>query len=243
MDKKLNIALIGYGKMGKAVGQLADDRGHEVLVIIDDQSDWETKGRRLNTCDVAFEFTTPGTAAGNIRKCFDAGVPVVCGTTGWLHELHAVTRLCNAKGQSLFYATNFSVGVNFFFELNKRLAGFLADMEGYQPRIMETHHTEKLDAPSGTAITLANDIIAGRDKLTQWGNDDQGGADHILPIKSYRIENITGTHVVRYDSIIDSIEIKHTAHNRSGFAEGAILAAQWLQNKTGVFGMKDLLNI
>ncbi|MDR4987295.1 MAG: 4-hydroxy-tetrahydrodipicolinate reductase [Bacteroidales bacterium] len=243
MEKKLKIALIGYGKMGKAVGQLARDRGHEVVVIIDSQSEWETKDRQLQACDVAFEFTTPATASGNIRKCFDAGVPVVCGTTGWLHELPAITRLCNDKQQSLFYATNFSVGVNFFFELNKRLAGFLANLEGYRPRIMETHHTEKLDAPSGTAITLANDIISHREKLTQWVNADQDEAEHLLPIKSYRIENITGTHVVRYDSVVDSIEIKHTSHNRSGFAEGALLAAQWLQNKTGVFCMHDLLNI
>ncbi len=239
----LKIALIGYGKMGREVEKTAIARGHHVIVTIDDESQWEQSAEKLSSCDIAIEFTTPDAAPGNIRKCFDANIPVVCGTTGWLNELPNISRLCHQKNQSLFWASNFSIGVNFFFKLNSELANMLAKLNGYRPRIMETHHTEKMDAPSGTAITLANDIIAARPTLSKWGDASTDLPANTLPIKSYRIENITGTHAVTYESVIDSIEIKHTAHNRSGFAEGALLAAEWLQNKKGVFSMSDLLNI
>lgn len=241
--KKLQIALIGYGKMGKAVEKTALSRSHYVSLIIDDENHWADKATALTNCDLAIEFSTPEAAPANIKKCFEANVPVVSGTTGWMNELPTITRLCHELDQTLFYASNFSIGVNFFFELNKKLATLLAKMDGYRPRILETHHTEKLDAPSGTAISLANDIIAARKKLTKWGDAADDLPDNVLPVKSFRIENITGTHVVCYDSVIDCIEIKHIAHNRSGFAEGAILAAEWLENKKGVFTMKDLLNI
>lgn len=242
-NNTLNIALIGYGKMGKAIEQIALQRGHHISLIIDNESEWEAASAKLQNCDVAIEFSTPESAAENIDRCFDAKTPVVSGTTGWLHELPAITQLCHKKNSCLFYASNFSIGVNFFFELNRKLAGLLANMNGYKARIIETHHTEKLDAPSGTAISLANDIIDARSSLTKWADASQELPDDALPIKSFRIENITGTHVVCYDSIIDSIEIKHTAHNRSGFAEGALLAAEWVKNKQGVFNMRDLLNI
>ncbi len=242
-NNKLNIALIGYGKMGKTIGQAALERGQQVSLIIDNETQWEEKGDKLTDCDVAIEFSTPESVVDNIKRCFDANTPVICGTTGWLHELPAITRLCHEKNQCLFYASNFSIGVNFFFELNRKLAGLLADIDGYKARIIETHHTEKLDAPSGTAISLANDIIAARTSLTKWADASREPTDGALPIKSFRIENITRTHVVCYDSVIDSIEIKHTAHNRSGFAEGALLAAEWVKDKQGVFNMRDLLNI
>jgi 4-hydroxy-tetrahydrodipicolinate reductase len=239
----MEIALIGYGKMGRTIEKAAIARGHKVIVTIDDESQWQQSTDKLATCDVAIEFSTPEAAPENIRRCFEAGIPVVCGTTGWLNELANITRLCNQQDQSLFWASNFSIGVNFFFKLNRQLADMLSDMHGYRPRIIETHHTEKMDAPSGTAITLANEIIAARRALSKWGDASKDLTDDTLPIKSYRIENITGTHVVTYESMIDNIEIKHTAHNRSGFAEGALIAAEWLQNKKGVFSMQDLLNI
>ncbi len=243
MDKKLQIALIGYGKMGKAIEKLALARNHMVSVIIDNEMQWETEGDRLADCDVAIEFSTPSAAPENIRKCFGYHVPVITGTTGWLNELPALESLCQKEKQTLFHASNFSIGVNFFFELNRCLAGMLSEMDGYRPRITETHHTQKLDAPSGTAITLAGDIIRARKGLVKWGNADDHLPDNVLPVKAYRIESITGTHIVSYESVIDSIEIKHTAHDRSGFAEGALLAAQWVQGKQGVFTMKDLLKI
>ncbi len=242
-NRKLNIALIGYGKMGKAIEKVALQRGHRLPLIIDNEAQWEENAGHLASCDVAIEFSTPESAADNIKRCFERNTPVVCGTTGWLNELPAITRLCLEKKQCLFYASNFSIGVNFFFELNRKLATLLADMNGYKTRIIETHHTEKLDAPSGTAISLANDIIDARSSLTIWADASQAPPDNALPIKSFRIENITGTHVVCYDSVIDSIEIKHIAHNRSGFAEGALLAAEWVKDKQGVFNMRDLLNI
>ncbi len=242
MEQQLHIALIGYGKMGHAIETMALAKKHTVRVIIDNESHWVSRLDQLARCDVAIEFTTPEAAPANIKRCFDMDVPVVTGTTGWVHELPGIARLCEEKKGCLFHASNFSIGVNFFFELNNRLAGMLAGIKGYRPRIVESHHSQKLDAPSGTAITLANDIIAARKDLETWGDAGQGAAPGVLPIKSYRLDDVTGTHVVAYDSDIDSIEIKHTAHNRSGFAEGAFLAAGWVADKQGVFTMKDMLN-
>lgn len=243
MKQQLNIAIIGYGKMGKAIEKTALARDHRITLIIDNEADWETKISKLKACDAAIEFTTPATAAENIQKCFECGVPVVSGTTGWLNELPGIKKQCLEQKGTFFHASNFSIGVNVFFALNKKLAGMLSDMEGYHPKIIETHHTEKLDAPSGTAITLAKEIINARRSLDRWGDASEKPASNVLPIKSYRIENITGTHVVTYSSVIDNIEIKHTSHTRSGFAEGAILAAEWLQNKEGVFTMQDMLKL
>lgn len=243
MKKKLNIALIGYGKMGKTIEKLSIAREHTIRVVIDNESDWDDNRGQLGQCDVAFEFTTPEAAPGNIRRCFDHDVAVVCGTTGWLNELPAVIRLCEEKKQCLFHASNFSIGVNIFFELNQQLARMLSTMKGYRPRIVESHHTQKLDAPSGTALTLANTIIASRDDLNRWGNDELELSEDTLPVRSYRLDDITGTHAVMYDSVIDSIEIKHTARDRSGFAEGAIMAAEWVHKKQGVFTMKEMLKL
>ncbi len=243
MNNQLDIAIIGYGKMGKAIEKHALTHQHNVIVTIDNEEEWESRGEKLAQCDAAIEFTTPEAAPENIQRCFERDVPVVTGSTGWDHLLPEVVQRCNQKGQTLFYASNFSIGVNLFFELNKRLAQMLANMKAYRPGITETHHTEKLDAPSGTAISLANEIIAARDDIRKWADADNNPPDDILPVKSYRKENVTGTHEVTYDSDIDSIEIKHTAHTRRGFAEGAILAAQWIQNKKGVFTMKDFLNL
>lgn len=243
MESKLHIALIGYGKMGKAIEKLALARNHVIQAVIDNQMQWETERHLLADCDVAIEFTTPSAAPDNIKKCFEFQLPVITGTTGWLNELPEIELLCKKEKQTLFYASNFSIGVNFFFELNRHLARMLSDMDGYRPRITETHHTQKLDAPSGTAITLARDIIEARKGLNKWGNADEPLPPDVLPVKAYRMENVTGTHIVSYESIIDSIEIRHAAHDRSGFAEGALLAAQWVRDKQGVFTMKDLLNI
>ncbi len=243
MQKKLKVALIGHGKMGKAVERMLRSRQHEITTLIDHEEEWAMKRDKLAESDVAVEFTTPEAAPGNIMRCFELDVPVVTGTTGWLDSMPSMVSYCNEHKRTLFYASNFSIGVNIFFELNARLARMLAEARGYKVSITETHHTQKLDAPSGTAITLAKDIISRRENLRKWGNADEQLSEDTLPVKSHRIENITGTHVVTYDSVIDSIEIKHTAHSRSGFAEGAVLAAEWVHDKQGMFGMKDLLNI
>ncbi len=243
MQEKLKVALIGYGKMGKAVESMLRSRQHGITAIIDHEDDWAGQSDKLAESDIAIEFTTPEAAPDNIMRCFELDVPIVTGTTGWLDKMPSIVNYCKEHKRALFYASNFSIGVNIFFDLNAKLAGVLAEAKGYKPAITETHHTQKLDAPSGTAITLAKDIISRRNNLSKWGNADEQLPEDILPITSQRIENITGTHVVTYDSFIDSIEIKHTAHNRSGFAEGAVLAAEWVHDKQGVFGMKDLLNI
>lgn len=243
VKKELHLALIGYGRMGKAIENLALSRGHTIRAIIDNEDDWPAALPKLATCDVAFEFTQPEAAPANISRCFNAGVPVVTGTTGWNHDLPAITRLCKEKNGTLFHASNFCIGVNVFFEINQRLATILSEMKAYKVRIMETHHTQKLDAPSGTAITLAEDIIASRSDMSRWVSADQALTEGTLPIKSFRIEHVTGTHVVTYESPIDTIEIKHTAHDRKGFAEGAVLAAEWVVDKQGVFTMKTMLNL
>ncbi len=243
IKKELNIALIGYGKMGKAIEQMALARQHQITLHIDSENDWDKPADKLAECDVAIEFSTPEAASKNIRRCFELDLPVVSGTTGWHAELPSIARLCEQRKACLFYASNFSVGVNIFFALNRQLASMLKSMKGYTPRIIESHHVEKLDAPSGTAITLAGDIIGERDDLEKWVKAEDGEAMRSLPIKSYRIEEVCGTHVVLYESDIDTIEIKHSSHSRKGFAEGALMAAEWAWDKEGIFTMRDLLNI
>lgn len=242
MERKINIAIIGYGKMGREIEKLALGKGHQVTVRIDNAQDWESSRESLEKADVAIEFTNPSQAASNIEQCFRAGVPVVSGTTGWLSDLPRISALCREMDQALFHAPNFSIGVNIFFEVNRRLAALMREMKGYLPSISETHHVEKLDAPSGTAVALANDILQERRDLGTWklnpGNESPAG----LSVEAHRIEGVTGTHVVTYRSPIDTISISHVAHNRSGFAEGALLAAIWLCDKKGVFTMNDLLN-
>ena len=236
----MKIALSGYGKMGKEIEKIALQRGHEIVVTFNDPDDWAGKEEQLAEADVAIEFSMPQSVVSNIFRCFDARVPVVVGTTGWFGQLEHVKEVCRKHNQSILYASNFSIGVNLFFELNKGLAKLMNDHEEYEVSVEETHHTAKVDSPSGTAIHLASDIIDGVDSKDVWTNE-KTDKDYELDIVSHRIENVPGTHVVKYESDIDDIEIVHTAKSRVGFAKGAVLAAEWLTDKKGVFTMSDLL--
>lgn len=245
----MKIALIGYGKMGKAIDaeiqRMAQERPREapqVALKIDLDNAGEFTLENLKKIDVAIEFTTPGSAFSNIMKCFDAGIPVVCGTTGWTEKLPEVKKICRKKNKTLFYAANFSIGVNLFFSLNRTLARMMRQRSEYDVTVHEVHHTEKKDAPSGTAIVIANDIIRAIERKRCWVNDVSGEKD-ILSVRSYREKDVPGIHLVNYESEFDSIEIKHTAHSRRGFALGAIHAAMWVKGKTGFFGMKDMLRL
>lgn len=236
----MKIALLGYGKMGQEIEKLAEKRGHEIIIVIDNLEDWENEDLNLGEADVAIEFSTPVSVVENIYHCFDAGLPVVIGTTGWLDDLEKVRRDCKERDQSAFYAPNYSIGVNLFFELNRCLARLMSEQDNYEISIEETHHIHKQDAPSGTAIVLANDIIRNSERKDKWVHETVENPDE-LGIKSFRTENVPGTHIVRYDSEEDSIEIIHTAKSRRGFALGAVMAAEWLQGKKGFFDMKDML--
>jgi 4-hydroxy-tetrahydrodipicolinate reductase len=236
----MKIALLGYGKMGQEIERLAVRRDHEIVLVIDSEEDWEKEGNRLKETDVAIEFSMPQHVMNNISHCFDAGVPVVVGTTGWLDHLENIRRICFEQNRSLFYASNYSIGVNLFFDLNRHLARIMSKYHEYEISIEETHHIHKQDAPSGTAITIANDIIRNIERKEKWVREVPDNPDE-LGIKSFRTENVPGTHVVKYESEIDSIQIIHTAKNRRGFAMGAIFAAEFLAGKTGFFEMKDLL--
>ena len=232
----MKIALFGYGKMGKTIERLATERGHTIVAKVN-------KGLNENIAkaDVAIDFSIPTAAYKNITRCFDTGLPVVSGTTGWLERYDDVVELCKQKDGSFIYASNFSLGVNLFFELNKQLAKMMAKFKEYSISMEEIHHTQKLDAPSGTAITLAEGIIENTSK-NKWALDVTKSVDE-LPIVSKRINDVPGTHSIAYDSVVDQIEIKHTAKNRDGFALGAIIAAEWLHTKKGVYTMKDVLGI
>ncbi|MDX5428590.1 MAG: 4-hydroxy-tetrahydrodipicolinate reductase [Bacteroidota bacterium] len=235
----MNIALIGYGKMGKAIEGLAKDRGH-TIVLRTNRSGFQDED--LQGADVAIEFTSPEAGYENIMKCVRSGVPVVCGTTGWLdHWENAVKAVEKHKG-TLFYASNYSLGVNLFFALNKKLARLMDPFDNYDVQMTEIHHTQKKDAPSGTAITLAEGILENLRRKSDWTLDAPPSSDQIL-IDAKRIDPTPGTHIVEYTSDIDSIEIKHTAHSRKGFALGALIAAEWINGKQGVYGMKDMLNL
>lgn len=238
----MKIALIGYGKMGKAIEAIAQSRGHEVIHRIDINSSQLLEKEHLGQADVAIEFTTPETAYGNILKCFAANVPVVCGTTGWLEKLPEVKAQCLEQHQAFLYASNFSVGVNIFFELNRRLAELMASQDAYRASMVEIHHTQKKDAPSGTAITLAEQILEKQSAKTGWVNEPTTDPA-LLGIVSERKDPDPGTHIIQYDSPIDSITITHKAHSREGFAAGAVTAAEWLKGKKGIFSMKDVLSL
>ncbi|MGE7774530.1 4-hydroxy-tetrahydrodipicolinate reductase [Chitinophaga sp. NPDC101104] len=238
----MKIALIGYGKMGKAIEAIATSRGHEVIHRIDINSSHLLEKENLSQADVAIEFTTPETAYHNILKCFEAGVPVVCGTTGWLEKLPEVKAICLEKHQAFLYASNFSIGVNIFFALNQRLAELMAGQTSYSVRMEEIHHTQKKDAPSGTAITLAEQIIDKLPGKKGWVNDATQDPSQLY-IHSKRIDPAAGTHIIDYHSAIDDITITHTAHSREGFAAGAVTAAEWLKGKKGIFNMSDVLNL
>ena len=228
--------------MGHEIESVAQLRGHHVILHIDSEDEWEISGNRLSSCDVAIDFSTPESAIDNIHKCFEAKVPIVCGTTGWHNELAAIRSECLSKGNTLFFASNFSLGVNLFFELNRHLAKMMNKYIEYSASIEEIHHIHKLDAPSGTAVTLANDLIANIDRLDAWNNNAKH-AIHELPVHSIREGEVTGTHTITYDSEADTIEIKHTAKSRKGFAIGAVLAAEFIKGKSGFFGMNDMLEI
>lgn len=237
----MKIALLGYGKMGKEIEKIAISRGNEIVLKIGADNLNELTEENLKQADVAIEFSTPDTAYDNIKLCFKSNVPVVVGTTGWLDKLDECIAQTK-EGKGLFYASNFSVGVNVFFEINKKLAELMAPYSDYKVAMEEIHHTEKLDAPSGTAITLAEGIIDNNSKISSWINEETADSNK-LGIVSKRIEKVPGTHVVTYENEIDEIYIKHTAHNRKGFALGAVLAAEFMNGKSGFFGMSDLLGL
>jgi 4-hydroxy-tetrahydrodipicolinate reductase len=233
----MNIILLGYGKMGKTIERIAVERGHTISARIDvgNQQELETaKG------DVAIEFSHPEAAFHNIVKCLERNIPIVCGTTGWLERRGEVESLCTKKNGSFFYASNYSLGVNIFFKLNEFLAKLMNTTEGYDIAMEEIHHTEKKDAPSGTAITLAEGILKNISSKSRWVNDEAAEGDEIQ-IKSLRIGQVPGTHTVIYSSPVDNLEIKHTAHSRDGFALGAVLVSEWIKNKKGVLNMDDFL--
>lgn len=237
----MKIALLGYGKMGKGIEQLILEQGKdEVVLTISESNKDELTSENLQKADVAIEFSTPKTAVKHIEACFDAGIPVVVGTTGWLVEFDRIKTQCLSNGNTLFYASNFSVGVNIFFELNRQLAKLMETQTQYSPEIEEIHHTEKLDSPSGTAITLAQGLIENLKRKTSWENNPSD-KEAVLPIISKREPAVPGTHTIRYDSDIDFISITHEAKSRKGFIQGAVMAAQWVNGKTGYFEMKDLL--
>lgn len=235
----MKIALLGYGRMGKEIEKIALQRGHEVVFKIAKKEDYD-----ITLADVAIDFSVPDAAFSNITNCFKNNVPVISGTTGWLEKYDEAIGVCKENKGSFIYASNFSLGVNIFFELNKKLSSMMTALEDYQIGIEEIHHTKKLDAPSGTAITLAEDIIESTNKNSwELKTDTSPIANDLIPIVAKRIPEVPGTHIISYESDVDSIEIKHTAHNRKGFALGAVIAAEWLVGKVGIYSMKDVLNI
>lgn len=237
----MNIALIGYGKMGKEIEQIALSRGHKIALIVDAHNASSYTLEELKKADAAIEFSTPDSALSNIYKCFDAGVPVVVGTTGWLNKLEEVKKACADKKQTLFYTSNYSIGVNLFFKLNQQLAKLMNKHKEYNVSMEEIHHVHKLDAPSGTAISLANQVLENIDDKKKWVNAETENKTE-LGIVSKRLDEVPGTHTVTYRSEIDEISISHIAFSRKGFALGAVVAAEWVHDKKGVFGMEQLMN-
>ena len=233
----MKIALLGYGRMGKAIEIVAVERGHDVVAKIDQN---EAYGN-LSEADVAINFSVPDAAVENIKTALKINIPVVCGTTGWLDQLNEIEDFCKAKNSAFVYASNFSVGVNLFFKLNEVLAKLMSSHKSYEASMKEVHHIHKLDAPSGTAITLAEGIIDQSD-YTQW-SIHKDTIENMLPIEVDRIGEVPGTHTIKYESNIDSISIEHEAHSGKGFALGAVIAAEWIQDKKGVFSMNDVLSL
>ena len=232
----MKIALLGYGKMGQVIERIAQQRGHEIVLKKDENNSYEG----LSTADVAIDFSVPTAAVPNISNCFLANVPVISGTTGWLEHYDEMVALCIAKNGAFISSSNFSLGVNIFFEINEYLAKMMAKLDNYSIEMEEIHHTQKLDAPSGTAISLAKGVIENSN-YTNWTLDTP--TENQIHIEAKRIGTVPGTHTVTYNSAVDSIEIKHTAHNREGFALGAVIAAEWIVGQHGVFTMKDVLEL
>jgi len=242
----MKIAIIGYGKMGKVIEEIALSKGHEIVLKIDASNTADFTKENIQKADVAIEFTGPQSAFENISKCIHWGVPVVSGSTGWLDNFEKVKAICVEKKGCLIYASNFSIGVNLFFKINKQLAALMEPYDNYNVSITETHHTEKKDAPSGTAISLAEQILSQIGRKNKWvslpSNESNNEASELI-IRSERIDPAPGTHTITYESSIDSIEITHTAHTRKGFAGGALLAAEFANKKIGIFTMKDVLGL
>ncbi len=232
----MKIALLGYGKMGQVIERIALERGHEIVLKKDEFNTFDG----LENADVAIDFSVPMAAVENISSCFHTNVPVVSGTTGWLDRYDEMIALCKEKNGGFISSSNFSLGVNIFFGLNEYLAKMMSSLNNYKVSMEEIHHIHKLDAPSGTAISLAQGVIENSN-YTNWTLEE--AKENEIHIEALRIDEVPGTHTVTYDSSIDSIEIKHTAHNREGFALGAVIAAEWLAGKQGIYSMKDVLNI
>ncbi|KUG06925.1 4-hydroxy-tetrahydrodipicolinate reductase [Solirubrum puertoriconensis] len=239
----MKILLIGYGKMGRAIEAQALSRGHQIVGIIDPAHP-ETKLSQFGPADadVAIEFTHPDAAFENVKACLEQGLPVVCGSTGWLHHFPEARGLAQEKGGALFYASNYSVGVNLFFHFNEYIAAKMHQFGGYDVQVREIHHVHKVDQPSGTALTVAEGIMRHYPEKKRWRNDPAQSPEE-LAIISERLSETVGTHVVTYTSPVDGLELKHEAYSRGGFAHGAVLAAEWLPSRQGVFGMKDLLGL
>lgn len=247
----MKIALLGYGKMGKAIEKIAAAKGHEIVYKVTMENAFDFMPISLQNVDVAIDFSMPSAAVDNIQKCFEAKVPIVVGTTGWYDQFDMIKERCVSEGQSMVYSTNFSIGVNIFYKLNKILAKMMADHDDYDVMIEEIHHTEKKDHPSGTALSLVSHILSENKVKKEWKgrllyNENmpaQSVKPHELLIESKRLGDVTGDHSVKYESVIDEIEISHRAKSRYGFAKGAVLAAEWIQGKKGLFTMDDILNL
>jgi 4-hydroxy-tetrahydrodipicolinate reductase len=233
----MKIVLVGYGKMGKTIEQIALQRGHEIAARIDIDNHHELDKVHA---DAAIEFSHPDAAFGNVKRCLDRGIPVVCGTTGWLSKIGEIEQLVKQKNGAFFYASNYSLGVNVFFKLNEYLASMIKNFDAYNVSMKEVHHTEKKDAPSGTAITLAEGIMKHVTRKTGWVNEESDKPEQ-LAIESIRMGQVPGIHSVLYSSVIDEIEIRHSAHTREGFALGAVLVAEWIKDKKGMLNMDDFL--
>ncbi len=238
----MNILILGYGKMGKIIAEIAEERGHTIAGKIDISNVKELDKLDTNKIDVAIEFSQPEAAFDNLSWAINHQIPIVCGTTGWLDKKPLIEELTRSKNGAFFYASNYSIGVNMFFKVNQFLAKMMNDQPAYEVSMEEIHHTEKKDAPSGTAITLAEGVIKEVDRVKSWNlKEETQGEAGSLPITAKRVDPAPGTHIVNYHSEIDDIEIKHTAHSRKGFALGAVLVAEWIQDKKGVLSMDDFL--
>ncbi len=246
--KVMKIILLGYGKMGQLIEKFAIKRGHDIHMVVDENNRDTLSIQDVENADIAIDFSTPDAAMHNINFCFDAGLPLVVGTTGWYEHLDEIREKYENSNNALLYGSNFSIGVNVLFHVNKLLAKAMAPYKQYEVQVEEIHHTHKLDAPSGTAITLAEGILGELDTKTTWTNNLVGEGEESVPkpdellIESHRIDEVPGTHTVLYSSEVDQIELKHTAHSRAGFALGAIIAAEWLHGKTGFYQVTEIFD-
>lgn len=244
----MKVVILGYGKMGQLIEKFAMKRGHEIFLIVDKDNRESVSANEIAGADVAIDFSEPAAALDNIHLCFEANIPIVVGTTGWYDYLDEVKSICLDENQTMLYGSNFSIGVNVFFHINKLLAKAMNPYKQYDVQVEEIHHIHKLDAPSGTAITIAEGVIDGLESKTKWVNEVIGEGEQTIPkpdellIESHRIEEVPGTHTVLYSSEVDQIEFKHTAHSRAGFALGAVVAAEWLQDKKGFYQVTEMFD-